>query len=398
MKRLGWDGTGRALMCAQIATACILCGCAGSAPGSQSARVAQEPAPTELRQAQSLLDVARRALRAQRTSDAVNSSEQALLALKRGGVVSHADLIIIAYTYVDLARVLMQASRAATARGALADAMSLLKPGRKPDDAGIVYAQQALGDLSLQELDPVTALAAFSTASAVAARHKPEWASREIAALTGLAKAQRELHRPADMRSSWERALYLDEHFPDRDSPRYETILSLVAAYSSVGDPRAGQLFARYHGFQRIMDIATATFAYGTASFDRPKPAPSTALSPVSASASAPTLALGALPTELLTPPADSDPARVVKDMRAGFQACLQASPAQSAGQRGMVRLLIKVDKRGTVGAVSSLTLGLPVTLTDCLLARASTAMFDPPEGGSIVLAVPMTFVVNPPP
>jgi hypothetical protein len=385
-------------MRAQIATACLLCGCAGRDLGSQSARVAQEPPPAELRQAQSLLDDARRALAAKRTSDAVNSCGQALLALKRGRVVSHADLIIIAYTYVDVARVLMQASRAATAREALLDAMSLLKPGSKPEDAGITYAEQTLGELSLQEWDPVTALAAFSTASATAARHEPDWASREIAALRGVANAQNQLHRPADVRSTWERAVYLDEHFPDRDSPRYDVILSLVTAYASAGDPRADQLFARYHGFQRVMDVATATFSYRTQSFDRPKPAPPSALAPLAPAFPAPAPVLGTLPTEPLTPPTVSDPARLEAGMRAGFQACMQASFARSAGQHGVVRLLVTVNKGGAASVVSSLTLGLPVTLTDCLLARVSAEIFAPTEGGSAVNLVPMTFVVYPPP
>jgi hypothetical protein len=385
-------------MSAQIASACILCGCAGSGVSSQPARIAQEPAPPELRQAQSLLDDARRALAAQRRSDAANSSEQALLALKRGRVVSHADLIIIAYTYVDVARVLMQASRAATAREALLDAVSLLKPGSKPEDAGIIHAEQTLGELSLQEWDPVTALAAFSTASATAARH--EWVSREIAALRGVANAQNQLHRPADVRSTWERAVYLDEHFPDRDSPRYDAILSLVTAYASAGDPRADQLFARYHGFQRVMDVATATFSYRTQSFDRPKPAPPSALAPLAPAppAPAPAPVLGTLPTEPLTPPTVSDPARLEAGMRAGFQACMQASFARSAGQHGVVRLLVTVNNGGAASLVSSLTLGLPVTLTDCLLARVSAAIFAPPEGGSAVNLVPMTFVVYLPP
>lgn len=76
----------------------------------------------------------------------------------------------------------------------------------------------------------------------------------------------------------------------------------------------------------------------------------------------------------------------------------MQASFARSAGQHGVVRLLVTVNNGGAASLVSSLTLGLPVTLTDCLLARVSAAIFAPPEGGSAVNLVPMTFVVYLPP
>jgi hypothetical protein len=37
--------------------------------------------------------------------------------------------------------------------------------------------------------------------------------------------------------------------------------------------------------------------------------------------------------------------------------------------------------------------IGLPVAVVDCVLLRAGQAVFDPPEGGSAVIAVPVTFV-----
>jgi hypothetical protein len=89
-----------------------------------------------------------------------------------------------------------------------------------------------------------------------------------------------------------------------------------------------------------------------------------------------------------------SNAARVVAGMRAGFRNCYQRGLAENPDSAGGIRLTIRVGAGGEVAGVSpSATGNLPASVVSCVVARAQAAQFDPPEGGSAVIAVPVTFV-----
>lgn len=89
-----------------------------------------------------------------------------------------------------------------------------------------------------------------------------------------------------------------------------------------------------------------------------------------------------------------SNAARVVAGMRAGFRNCYQRGLAENPDAAGSIRLTIRVGPGGEVQGVSPSQSGsLPASVVSCVVARAQAAQFDPPEGGSAVIAVPVTFV-----
>ena len=89
-----------------------------------------------------------------------------------------------------------------------------------------------------------------------------------------------------------------------------------------------------------------------------------------------------------------SNAARVVAGMRAGFRNCYQRGLAENPDSAGSIRLTIRVGAGGEVAGVSPSPSGnLPASVISCVVARAQAAQFDPPEGGSAVIAVPVTFV-----
>jgi hypothetical protein len=89
-----------------------------------------------------------------------------------------------------------------------------------------------------------------------------------------------------------------------------------------------------------------------------------------------------------------SNAARVVAGMRAGFRNCYQRGLAENPDASGSIRLTIRVGPGGEVAGVSPAPSGsLPASVISCVVARAQAAQFDPPEGGSAVIAVPVTFV-----
>jgi hypothetical protein len=89
-----------------------------------------------------------------------------------------------------------------------------------------------------------------------------------------------------------------------------------------------------------------------------------------------------------------SDASRVVAGMRAGFRACYNRGLSENPDIQGSIRLSIRVGPGGEVQGVSASQSGnLPGSVVACVQSRASTAQFSPPEGGSAVIVVPVTFV-----
>ena len=89
-----------------------------------------------------------------------------------------------------------------------------------------------------------------------------------------------------------------------------------------------------------------------------------------------------------------SNAARVVAGMRAGFRSCYNRGLAENPDAQGSIRLSIRVGPGGEVQGVTASSSGnLPGSVTSCVQSRAQAAQFDPPEGGSAVVVVPVSFV-----
>ena len=84
---------------------------------------------------------------------------------------------------------------------------------------------------------------------------------------------------------------------------------------------------------------------------------------------------------------------RVVAGMKAGFRNCFNRELASNPDAQGTIRLTIKVGPGGEVQNVTAAPSGNLGSAVDCVKARARSAQFDPPEGGSAVVVVPVTFV-----
>jgi hypothetical protein len=84
---------------------------------------------------------------------------------------------------------------------------------------------------------------------------------------------------------------------------------------------------------------------------------------------------------------------RVVAGMRAGFRNCFNRELASNPDAQGTIRLTIRVGPGGEVQNVTAAPSGNLGSAVECVKARARSASFDPPEGGSAVVVVPVTFV-----
>lgn len=84
----------------------------------------------------------------------------------------------------------------------------------------------------------------------------------------------------------------------------------------------------------------------------------------------------------------------VVARMSAGFRRCYQRGLEQNPDISGSIRLTIQVGPGGGVSSVSGGATGnIPASVVACVKARASAAQFSPPDGGSAVINVPISFV-----
>jgi hypothetical protein len=84
----------------------------------------------------------------------------------------------------------------------------------------------------------------------------------------------------------------------------------------------------------------------------------------------------------------------VVARMSAGFRRCYQRGLDQNPDISGSIRLTIQVGPGGGVSSVSGGATGsIPASVVECVKARARAAQFSPPDGGSAVINVPISFV-----
>jgi hypothetical protein len=84
----------------------------------------------------------------------------------------------------------------------------------------------------------------------------------------------------------------------------------------------------------------------------------------------------------------------VVQRMRGAFRACYQKGLNENPDSQGTIRLTIQIGPGGEVSGVTAVPQGtLSPSVIACVKSRAQAAQFDPPDGGSAALVVPVTFV-----
>lgn len=86
--------------------------------------------------------------------------------------------------------------------------------------------------------------------------------------------------------------------------------------------------------------------------------------------------------------------ASVVAGMRAGFRACYNRGLATNPDASGKIDLKLRIGPGGEVTGVAAATSGnLPESVVSCVKGRARSGRFSPPDGGSAVVSVPVSFV-----
>jgi len=88
-----------------------------------------------------------------------------------------------------------------------------------------------------------------------------------------------------------------------------------------------------------------------------------------------------------------SNAARVVAGMRPSFRACYNALLGRNREAQGTVRVTLRVNCVGRVIALHATAHGIDRETVACMFDTAMKAQFEPPEGGSAVINVPVTFV-----
>ena len=84
---------------------------------------------------------------------------------------------------------------------------------------------------------------------------------------------------------------------------------------------------------------------------------------------------------------------RVVAGMRAGFRNCYQRGLGENPDAGGSIMLAVRVAPGGEVeDVIPTSPGGLPDSVIACVVARVRASQFDPPDGGSAIINVPVTF------
>jgi hypothetical protein len=290
----------------------------------------------------------------------------------------HGNPALLASNLADVAHLFAQTSRAEQARRAIAEGLALLKPGSEADDDAIYQLQMALAALELRDGDDARSAAAFSAAADAAGRHEQSHAVEELDALQRLIDRQNRLGQFRKSIETGERALHLDQRFPDAESPRSEIALGLISSAAAMGDSaQVRRLLVQYHGASRALHVGSGVLE--------------DALPPQ-----------GSVQEHQKPPPHEPEPpaeaaliARnhaVVESLRPAFKACYTASLATPPTTTGSLHLKLTLQKGGSVAELSAFAVALPVSLVDCVLTKAATSQFDPRNDEHAVITVPITF------
>jgi tetratricopeptide (TPR) repeat protein len=248
---------------------------------------------------------------------------------------------------LQLARCLVAQQRYAEARRFADQGLRLLHPGSLRDDQQLLALELARAEAFRGEQQVQGASSALASAVAAAERHPVEMAEALVDASLRLATELQATGQSFQASKTLERALAIARSGSQRGlGARIAQPLALL--YDASGEPKRAQELRREYGLS----------------------AP-----PASAASSS------------------SENVRGVAAMQADFRACYQASLEHESTPEGAVRLVIRIGPDGRVAEVKAAGLKLPRSTVDCLLKRAALARFEPPEGGSAIITVPVTFV-----
>jgi len=88
------------------------------------------------------------------------------------------------------------------------------------------------------------------------------------------------------------------------------------------------------------------------------------------------------------------DSAQVVGSMSPGFKRCYRRAVEQAPDQAGSITLTLRIGPGGEVSSVSAQSSGsLSSAVVDCVKGVARGGQFAPPDGGSAVIDIPLSFV-----
>jgi hypothetical protein len=89
-----------------------------------------------------------------------------------------------------------------------------------------------------------------------------------------------------------------------------------------------------------------------------------------------------------------SDASRAIARMRPGFHQCYTNALASNPDAAGKITLQIQIGADGGVtGVTASVSGNLPAEVVNCVKRRASGGKFSPPDSGTAVISVPVSFV-----
>jgi hypothetical protein len=91
--------------------------------------------------------------------------------------------------------------------------------------------------------------------------------------------------------------------------------------------------------------------------------------------------------------PTVSNASVVVASWRKDFRACYLTERATRPEAAGTVHLTVRVACDGAVLSLQADATGITEPMLGCMFERARASKFEPPEGGSAVIKVPVTFV-----
>lgn len=337
--------------------------------------------------------------RAGQFEDAARVIERALAKCR---ALVPADPALQAAILAELANSYVSLHQGQRARELIAEASPLVSPGELAADHRIYQLQMTLAESYRYDKRLAEAVAPFERAIEAAERHEAEMTSELVDALERLGFTLQASGREADGDRMLDRAYAVAERTPSLRGRARALAVRLVFKRAT-GNGGNIELLRRNGGVARMMtryasgavdiplDQATSGGASSLAPPDGAAPASPPAM-PAPAGDGPADLSVKSPPS----PPSSgsvSNAAEVVASMRAGFRTCYQRALASDAKVEGAVRITLRIGADGQVSEAKAAALGLPVSSVDCLLERAMSGRFAPPDGGYAIIAVPVTFI-----
>jgi len=361
-----------------------------SAPAPALARKATTIGPsssTEVAGIRHLLDEGKALLRAGKPEQAEMSLQ---MSVQSASALSSDNPSLLSETLAELASCLVVGKHPAEARPLVERALPLVPRGTHEGTYREFQLQMILAESYRYEKRAEFAIAPFRAALAVVRRpeFEADFVGQHTDASTRLAKTLQELDRYPEAAETLDRALQVTrKNGQTADSRRLAVQLAFIQM--RLGKLEEALALLKTIGAQgRRLQRSGMKFSDVSIEEFMAKPPSSKSNAPAAPAAPA------VKPAPPLTQtPAASTAALRVAEMREGFQHCYAAALAADQQVEGSSRIVINVGADGTVVEARALGVGLPVDMVDCMLRRAVAGLFDPPDGGSAVIVVPITFL-----